>query len=142
MYRALRSISDAAPTQSPPEIFKEQFARNEAFFGSDGQKKVHGAFVVVVGLGGVGSHAAHMLARSGVRKLRLVDFDMVTLSSLNRHACATYADVGAPKAVSLKNFFLKFAPFCEVECCVDTFSDASADALLLGRAGFRTGLHR
>ena len=44
--------------------------------------------VVVVGLGGVGSHAAHLLLRGGVRRLRLVDFDQVSLSSLNRHATA------------------------------------------------------
>lgn len=35
------------------------------------------AFVVVVGLGGVGSHAAHLLLRSGVGRLRLIDFDQV-----------------------------------------------------------------
>lgn len=47
------------------------------FFGDAGQLKVHRAFVVVVGLGGVGSHAAAMLLRSGVGKLRLIDFDQV-----------------------------------------------------------------
>ena len=51
------------------------------------------AFVIVVGLGGVGSHCANMLARSGVKKLRLIDFDNVTLSSLNRHAVADRSDV-------------------------------------------------
>ena len=56
------------------------------FLGEEGQGMVEGSFVVVVGLGGVGSHAAHMLARAGVRRIRLVDFDNVTLSSLNRHA--------------------------------------------------------
>ena len=43
-----------------------------------------------------------MLLRSGVRKLRLIDFDQVSLSSLNRHALATRADVGMPKATCLK----------------------------------------
>ena len=43
-----------------------------------------------------------MLLRSGVRKLRLIDFDQVSLSSLNRHAVATRADVGMPKATCLK----------------------------------------
>lgn len=52
--------------------------RNSQFFGSEGQLKVHSAFVVVIGLGGVGSHAAAMLLRSGVTKLRLVDFDQVS----------------------------------------------------------------
>ena len=34
---------------------------------------------MIIGLGGVGSHAAHMLLRSGVGRLRLVDFDQVHL---------------------------------------------------------------
>ena len=62
----------------------------------------HAIDVPGVLLQGVGSHAAHMLLRSGVRKLRLVDFDQVSLSSLNRHALATRADVGMPKATCLK----------------------------------------
>ena len=45
---------------------------------NDGMERITSASVLVVGLGGVGSHAAHMLARSGVGYLRLVDFDMVT----------------------------------------------------------------
>jgi tRNA A37 threonylcarbamoyladenosine dehydratase len=35
--------------------------------------------------------------RSGVKHVRLVDFDMVSLSSLNRHAVATLEDVGKSK---------------------------------------------
>ena len=59
--------------------------------------RVHAASVVIVSCGGVGSWMAVMLARSGVTKLRLVDFDYVTLSSLNRHATAAIANVGMPK---------------------------------------------
>lgn len=59
------------------EILSEQFTRNVQFFGKEGQQKVSEAYVVVVGLGGVGSHAAHLLLRSGVGHLKLVDFDQV-----------------------------------------------------------------
>ncbi|KAL3823059.1 hypothetical protein ACHAXA_011111 [Cyclostephanos tholiformis] len=68
------------------------------------------ANVLIVGLGGVGSHAAHMLARSGVKYLRLVDFDMVTLSSLNRHAVATLSDVGHSKANVLCRHLRQICP--------------------------------
>lgn len=61
-------------------------------------------------LQGVGSHAAHLLLRSGVGKLRLVDFDQVTLSSLNRHAVAVRADVGIPKATCLQQHFNNIMP--------------------------------
>ena len=66
--------------------------------------------VVVVGLGGVGSHAAHLLLRGGVRRLRLVDFDQVSLSSLNRHATAVRLDVGTPKARAVRDQLLRIAP--------------------------------
>ena len=66
--------------------------------------------VLIVGLGGVGSHTAHMLARAGVKYLRLVDFDMITLSSLNRHAVATLKDVGLPKATVLCNYLRQICP--------------------------------
>lgn len=96
------------------EILQEQFTRNVQFFGQAGQLSVAKSFVVVIGLGGVGSHAAHLLLRSGVGRLRLVDFDQVSLSSLNRHAVATRADVGLPKSACMErhfkasSFFLSF----------------------------------
>lgn len=64
-------------------IIRESLARNYVFFGPEGMSRIREAFVVVVGLGGVGSAAATMLVRSGVKKVRLVDFDQVSLSSLN-----------------------------------------------------------
>lgn len=54
--------------------------RNIQFFGFESQQKMSASYVVVIGLGGVGSHAASMLLRSGIGKLLLVDFDQVLLS--------------------------------------------------------------
>ena len=92
--------------------------------------------VIVVGLGGVGSHAAHMLARSGVSHLRIIDFDQVTLSSLNRHACATLADVGTPKATCLQSFLQRICPDPQqlhVEAIVQMYTaDEQGKALLDG----------
>ena len=86
--------------------------------------------VVVVGLGGVGSHAAHLLLRGGVRRLRLVDFDQVSLSSLNRHATAVRLEVGTPKAKALRDQLLRIAPEAQVEACVSLFNAAAAPKLL------------
>ncbi|KAH6573847.1 hypothetical protein BASA62_002716 [Batrachochytrium salamandrivorans] len=71
----------------------EQLSRNVAFLGQEGVARCRRSFVIVVGVGGVGSHAAHMLLRSGVEHIRLIDFDQVTLSSLNRHAVANRSDI-------------------------------------------------
>ncbi|KAL7443722.1 hypothetical protein ACHAXM_009133 [Skeletonema potamos] len=95
----------------PDEIRSEMLSRNSLYFASsNGMPDITNSCVLVVGLGGVGSHTAHMLARSGVKYLRLVDFDQVTLSSLNRHAVATLKDVGLPKATVLCNYLRQICP--------------------------------
>ncbi|KAG9103723.1 hypothetical protein FRC06_008580 [Ceratobasidium sp. 370] len=112
-------------------IVREMLARNYAFFGEESMNKVRGGRVVVVGCGGVGSWAAVMLMRSGVSHLRLIDFDMVTLSSLNRHAVATLADVGVPKVTACKNFFGRVAPWVEVDARIELWKlGAGGEGLL------------
>jgi hypothetical protein len=46
------------------DLIREQLARNYAFFGEEGMRKVRRGSVVIVGCGGVGSWAAVMFARS------------------------------------------------------------------------------
>jgi hypothetical protein len=68
----------------PIEIRNEIYSRVISFFGDEKFDRIQNAFIIVVGLGGVGSHAANMLVRSGIQHIRLIDFDQVSLSSLNR----------------------------------------------------------
>ncbi|KAI0259995.1 hypothetical protein BC834DRAFT_942561 [Gloeopeniophorella convolvens] len=119
---------------SAEELIREQLARNYAFLGEPGAAAVRRATVVVVGCGGVGSWAAVQLARAGVRRLRLVDFDYVTLSSLNRHAAAARADVGTPKVACVARAVGGFAPFVEVEACVALWRGDADGAVLLDGA--------
>ncbi|KAK6154116.1 hypothetical protein DH2020_013755 [Rehmannia glutinosa] len=118
------------------EIVSEQLTRNIQFFGLENQKKVVSSYVVVIGLGGIGSHAASMLLRSGVGKLLLVDFDQVSVSSLNRHAVATRDDVGTPKALCLKKHFSTIFPECHVDAKVLLYDSSSEDEILSGQPDF------
>lgn len=105
-------------------------ARNRVFLTDDGLAKLRNAFVIVVGCGGVGSHATAALARSGCAKIRLIDFDQVTLSSLNRHAVATLADVGTPKVHCLRKRLEQITPWTHFECRNELFGEQSAAAQL------------
>ncbi|KAF9683851.1 hypothetical protein SADUNF_Sadunf04G0057000 [Salix dunnii] len=109
---------------------------NIQFFGFEAQQKVTTSYVVVIGLGGVGSHAASMLLRSGVGRLLLVDFDQVSVSSLNRHAVATRADVGIPKAECLKKHFSTIFPECHIEAKVLLYDASTEEKILSGHPDF------
>ncbi|KAG1117527.1 hypothetical protein G6F42_013412 [Rhizopus arrhizus] len=148
----LRSTIDLSPVGTviksgqphilpPPTIFEdrlieEQLSKNTAFLGQKGADKVREAFVIVVGAGGVGSWAALMLMRSGVKRIRIIDFDQVTLSSLNRHAVATLEDVGTPKVRCIKTHFKQIAPFVQVEDCIDLLNADNVDELLSGNPDY------
>jgi len=116
----------------PEEIKHELHSRVKTFFSDSGFQKLQDSFVIVVGLGGVGSHCSNMLVRSGVGHVRLIDFDQVTLSSLNRHALASMADVGSSKAEVLRRRLLEVVPWCRVEAVCRMFREEDAEMLLLG----------
>mmetsp|Transcript_18416 Transcript_18416/g.34403 ORF Transcript_18416/g.34403 Transcript_18416/m.34403 type:complete len:498 (+) Transcript_18416:46-1539(+) len=119
-----------------PKIKEELTTRVKSFFGDEKFSKLEERFVVVVGLGGVGSHAANMLIRSGIRRIRLVDFDQVTLSSLNRHAVANLGDVGISKAEAMRRHFKNIVPWCEVEAVTEMFRADNAEELLGGKPDY------
>lgn len=113
-------------------LIKEQLARNYAFFGDEGMAKVRAGSVAVIGCGGVGSWAAVMLVRSGVSKIRLVDFDYVTLSSLNRHATATVSDVGMPKVKCIEKALKQISRWVEVDSRIEIWRKEEGGMLLEG----------
>ncbi|KAJ5104921.1 hypothetical protein NUU61_002268 [Penicillium alfredii] len=112
------------------DLILEQLARNRVFLTDEGLATLRSSFIVVVGCGGVGSHAAAALTRSGVAKIRLIDFDQVTLSSLNRHALATLADVGTPKVHCIRRRLEQISPWVMFDCRNELFGKTAADDLL------------
>ena len=112
------------------DLINEQLTRTASFLGPDRFPLLCNSFVIVIGLGGVGSHCASALARSGVSKIRLIDFDQVTLSSLNRHAVATLADVGTPKVECVKKRLQAVVPWVQWECSNEVWRHEQAECLL------------
>ena len=84
-----------------------------ARIGPDARRRLAAARVGVAGLGGLGSHIAVMLARSGVGALHLVDFDAVDESNLNRqHYFRDH--VGRAKTEALAEQLLRIDPRIEL----------------------------
>lgn len=112
------------------DLFREQLARNYAFLGEEGMQKLKEKYIVVVGAGGVGSWVVTMLIRSGVSKIRVIDFDQVSLSSLNRHSCATLIDVGTSKVECLKQHMQNIAPWCEIDAINELWNKENGERLI------------
>ncbi|WP_180946888.1 sulfur carrier protein ThiS adenylyltransferase ThiF [Peptostreptococcus faecalis] len=77
-------------------------------------KKFKSARVCILGLGGLGSNISVYLARSGLGKLILVDYDIVEPSNINRQYYNT-SHIGMKKTEALKNIINEINPFVEVE---------------------------
>lgn len=139
-YCSLKSSSkiDRSKKLAPNNeiINEEQFSRIRSYFGTESFKGLQNSFIVVVGLGGVGSHAVNMIVRSGVERVRLIDFDQVTLSSLNRHAFACLEDVGLSKVQTVQKYINKIVSWCYVEVFPEMFRGSEASRLLDGSPDF------
>ncbi len=93
------------------------------------QKKdsLSNCFIIVVGVGGVGSHVVMSLLRSGIKKIRVIDYDTVSLSSINRHAFALRNDVGKLKTRLIKEYSKKLNPNITIEVIEDAFLEENFD---------------
>ena len=99
-----------------------RFGGLDRLFGLAAAESVRNAHVAVVGIGGVGSWAAEALARSGVGRITLVDFDQVAESNINRQIHAVAASVGQAKVDAMRDRILSFFPECQVTC-VEAFAE-------------------
>ncbi len=93
----------------------KRFKRIESLFGPEGMERLNQAKVVLVGLGAVGGHAAEALARSGIGHLRLVDFDLVRPTNMNRQLLALESTLERPKVEVARDRILDINPDCRVE---------------------------
>lgn len=94
---------------------KEQFLRITRLLGEEAVEALHTKKVAVVGLGAVGGMCLESLVRSGVGSVRLIDFDLISITNLNRQILATHPNIGLPKIEVAKERVKAINPYCEVE---------------------------
>lgn len=91
-----------------------EFCRTELLLGAEAMQALARAHVCVIGLGGVGSYAAEALARAGIGRFTLIDFDTVGETNLNRQIIALRETIGQPKTEVLRQRILAINPQAEV----------------------------
>ena len=99
--------------------------------GEDVQKNFSSATVAICGLGGLGSNIAVTLARAGIGKLILIDFDHVDITNLHRQQYKV-SQIGMNKTDALRNNLLEIAPYIEFETHTERVTEENAARLLQG----------
>lgn len=107
-----------------------RFDRLARLVGGGAVDKLIHSHVTVVGLGGVGSYVAEGLARSGVGRLTLVDFDEVCITNFNRQIHAVEGSVGKAKASLMESRVREIYPRCDVRAVLQFYEKATADEIL------------
>lgn len=110
--------------------FERRFGGLRRLYGVDGAQRIFGAHVAVVGIGGVGSWAVEALARSGVRRLTLIDLDHVAESNINRQIHALDSSLGQAKVLAMRERIAAFHPGCAVDVIEDFVTADNWPALL------------
>ena len=103
---------------------EEMIKALEERHGKSLQKRFAESVVAVCGLGGLGSNIAISLARAGIGRLILIDFDRVDITNLHRQQYKA-SQIGEYKTHALCDNLKEIAPYIELEAhtvCVDEFN--------------------
>ncbi|WP_174273574.1 HesA/MoeB/ThiF family protein, partial [Sphingomonas bacterium] len=100
--------------------------------GGEGQKRLLGANVALIGAGGIGSPAIQYLAAAGIGRLTVIDDDAVSLSNLQRQTLFSTRDIGARKVAMVANMVQRLNPDVRVNPQATRLSAENAEALLAG----------
>jgi molybdopterin-synthase adenylyltransferase len=118
----------------PPTDPTQRYIRQESFapLGPAGQQRLGDSRVAIVGLGGLGSWLAELLARAGVGMLRLIDDDRVDWTNLARQAMYTQTDATSsqPKVAAAATRLAEINSTVAIEPCTVRLSANNAQPLL------------
>ena len=119
---------------SPDEKVRYSRQIRYAAIGEEGQEKISGARVCMVGCGALGTFQAEALVRAGVGNVRLIDRDYVDYTNLQRQWLFDEDDAKeeAPKAIAAARRLRRLNRYVEVEPLVGDLTPSNAEELLTG----------
>jgi tRNA A37 threonylcarbamoyladenosine dehydratase len=106
------------------------FQRTQLLTGEAGLEKLKVSRVTVVGLGGVGSHAAEALCRCGVGHISIVDPDRVEESNINRQLPALSSTIGQYKTEVMASRMLQINPDLDLDCFTCAYNEENSSTIL------------
>lgn len=111
---------------------REEFLRLERLLGEECMARLEGAHVLIAGVGAVGGWALEALVRSGLGHVRIVDFDVVMPSNINRQVVAVHSSIGMRKVEAASRRALDINPMLDIEAVECYIDDDNVDELVCG----------
>lgn len=110
----------------------ERYARQTMLpeIGPAGQRRLHDAAVLVVGLGGLGSAAAPYLVGAGIGRIGLADPDTVSESNLPRQTLYTEAQLGEPKTTAARQRLAALCSATRFDCYPEGITAGNAAQII------------
>src|SRR3989344_4222635 len=115
-----------------------RFSRQEKVLGAEAQKKIENSTVTIIGVGALGTVAASLLARAGIKKLVLIDRDVVEESNLPQQLLFTEKDLGRSKAICAKEKLQQISSRLEIIAQVMHLSSRNIAYLNSGKNSGKT----
>jgi molybdopterin/thiamine biosynthesis adenylyltransferase len=101
-------------------------------FGGEGQNKLKNARVTIIGIGGLGCFSSMSLTAAGIGNLKLVDFDIVEQSDLNREILFGQEDIREKKVFVAQNKLSRLNPFVQITPVYDEVVEENAIQIIEG----------
>lgn len=108
------------------------FSRNLGLVNPKEQEVLRKSCVAIAGMGAVGSAHLVTLARMGVGKFRIADFDIYEIHNINRQAGAMVSTLGRPKVEVMANLVEDINPTATLERYTEGISESNIDRFLEG----------
>ncbi|MDE6299140.1 MAG: HesA/MoeB/ThiF family protein [Muribaculaceae bacterium] len=100
--------------------------------GKEGVRRLSEATVAIVGCGALGSMVAMQLAASGIGSLRLIDFDSIDISNLQRQLFFQTSEAGLKKVEILRERILALNPSVNVAFVETLLTERNGKSIIDG----------
>ena len=112
------------------ELLREQLKRNYEFFEEKGMNLIRNSTIIIFGLEGIGSNIALTLIRSGIKKLIIIDNNILTNEFFSFHPCSILSDLGKKNIDIIDYYGKKINPNIIIEKYYESFNENLLNQIL------------
>lgn len=113
-----------------------RFTRTEMLLGTKAMDEIKKKKVLVLGIGGVGSHAVEALARTGVGYIVMVDHDLIAVTNINRQLHSMDSTIGRPKVEAMAERIKDINPDIQVKALQEFYTPDRGDYFIINDFDF------